>query len=874
MNWRTISYDWPQAAILLLFVFVIGWTFFALSRYRRNKLNHFFGDAHLSLMLVKREPGLYWTKVVLCCIVWTLGVIALMQPKGNEHYLTRTKVHATYRKAHDVILLMDASASMGVGDLTGGRTRDQVAKEIADLIVSKLNGESVTLWAFTSVTMQLVPLTTDYLFTRLMIRQVEINEGETAGTNIQQALEVIKKQYEEDQIPKTLVLLTDGGDTQLETLQGSARTEYIEKTIHPFTLPEKQNWRIKIVALGSTTGGVVPQVQFQGQSVKSTLDLSLLEPLSQINGNHLFDIDKMTSMQIAQEIVDDVSKRMDYAKEGDFNQQEESDHIYDLYFQIPLGIALVALALFLLIPDSKQRRKIKMKVEGTKSTALSAGAQLASSLGIIPKPSQTSLLIIGMLLFGFPQTHLFGDDSVVQQAKRYFEAGDYDRAEQLYQSQLNQPLSDWQQRILHYNLATVMMIKKEWNKALSQYLLADYPTGLPLLQQRLTNNVALARLMLAKESIEAVDSQKAKNPTAYLEIFTLLEDMIIDIKVAKQANCNLQYAEGASECVESEEIQNIEKQAKEISMLWINFFEGYRSQLPQIHPDKNSLMESLEQLANDYRLVLIQEPILESGLTLLGQHQDQISEVMKESGSTEVKSRFDLTQERLKNGRNQLSESHLLLARIYVDAAYDSIVLLIQSLSPLLKTHAENVLEQTIDQQRLALRMIRMQELIDDDVVLPADLRAFPVRMQIEVIRLADEFLKVAVVEQKSEFKNDQLEVKRPWEEVISLFITGREFAMQAQSNLKTPTRDSSTARTLEERALYYWIEALSKLKTQSSSATSSQAESSNSTQKQSQQQNAQFNNTARLLQEMENEDKSKPLLKIGPEPRGDERPW
>ena len=86
--------------------------------------------------------------------------------------------------------MLDTSASMSVEDTRQKNTRLEVAKEIIDEMVQKLDGQNVALYSFTSALTPIVPLTLDYLFTRLMLQDVHLNYGEVAGTDLFESLEM------------------------------------------------------------------------------------------------------------------------------------------------------------------------------------------------------------------------------------------------------------------------------------------------------------------------------------------------------------------------------------------------------------------------------------------------------------------------------------------------------------------------------------------------------------------------------------------------------------------------------------------------------------------------------------------------------------
>lgn len=367
MIWRALQYDFPQAAWLLLAVPALAWGFVSLYRYRQRKLT-LLAHAHvLDKLLEKRSPAAYWVRAALCCVAWTCGVLALMQPKGNERAVAPAgeaaagvpslKNQVVRQKQHDVLFLIDASASMGAVDKGAGKDRLSLAKEIADEVISRLKGEDAALYAFTSATMQLVPATADYLFLRLMLRQIQINEGETAGTDTKQALEAIRKQYllTPSSKLKTLVLLTDGGDTHIDSLQGRDREAAIDALIKVVDNPAGPHLRVMAVGIGSAEGAVIPGITYQGKPVVAKLDAPLLRKLAARTGGKAFFTEQLSTLQIGDAIAAAIAEETPVYSQRIVQQRaDETMRYYDYYFQWPLGIGLAALMLALLLPETAQ----------------------------------------------------------------------------------------------------------------------------------------------------------------------------------------------------------------------------------------------------------------------------------------------------------------------------------------------------------------------------------------------------------------------------------------------------------------------------------------------------------------------------------------
>lgn len=371
MIWRALQFDWPQASVFLLLVLVVAWLFFYLFSFRKKKLQEFAAPSVLEVVVEKREPVFYWAKTLLFCIACTCGILALMQPKGNERYISTaangqvaikkqspTKVNLR-KNTHEVIFLLDASASMKIADVQG-KTRLDISKEIVDDVIRHLKGANISLFAFTSATMQIVPSTLDYLFTRLMLQQISINEGETEGTNFKQALQSLREQYFLNSSPKTktLIIFSDGGDTNLMGLEGEKRKQEMVEIVSPVADAAEKNLKVFTVGVGSSQGQEIPGVSFQGKPVISNLGESLLRRLSSIGRGDFFIAGEMTPFQISQRLSQLIAQQesfVDSSVEMQPLDMGRNTHIYDLYFQWPLGLAVLALLGFLLIPDTRKQ---------------------------------------------------------------------------------------------------------------------------------------------------------------------------------------------------------------------------------------------------------------------------------------------------------------------------------------------------------------------------------------------------------------------------------------------------------------------------------------------------------------------------------------
>jgi Ca-activated chloride channel family protein len=271
--------------------------------------------------------------------------------------------------ARDIIFLLDVSASMGAEDLYPNRLSK--AKEMIGDILSVLDGEHVGLVVFTSVPSVKSILTLDYSYFRDVLGKVRINDNDFAGTKFGPALnEIIHKQFDfSENKYKDLIIITDGGDTDIEGLSGADRTAMEEKI---YDLCEEayldQGIRIHTIGLGTKAGAIVRNVQdSQGQQVKSRLNEEFLKNISQrakgvaiSAADSFLDIKEIYKSRIAagsrEEIGREVEVDPDKLQELVEKQKEEGEQkvVYKELYPFPVLLALLLLSVEFFIPEKKR----------------------------------------------------------------------------------------------------------------------------------------------------------------------------------------------------------------------------------------------------------------------------------------------------------------------------------------------------------------------------------------------------------------------------------------------------------------------------------------------------------------------------------------
>lgn len=363
-----ISFDLPQAGFLILLVlpFLLGQI--ALTHYRKKQQFAYATSSLLSRLLIPRSPTLRRTKIVGWTLIWIFICLALMGPFGNIRYssLSGHSPSATQVQPqvvpHEVIFLVDTSASMLVPDSSDSQTRLEAAKGIMEDVLRQLRGQTVSLYAFTSELSAVVPPTLDYIFTRLSIKDLHIDQGDVGGTRFAPVLAALKEQAFPEPSSKrySVIMLTDGGDTKLESLTGEDQEKEKEAILNAIANPQQLHLRLFTVGLGSLKSSPIPHVTLDGKPVTSKLEPEILKQLAVRERGKYYMAEEWTSWNLAKELITQI-KASDELDARDLQAErkvvavKQEDVIVDLYYQIPLGLALLFYLLNLLLPDARHQ---------------------------------------------------------------------------------------------------------------------------------------------------------------------------------------------------------------------------------------------------------------------------------------------------------------------------------------------------------------------------------------------------------------------------------------------------------------------------------------------------------------------------------------
>ncbi len=353
--------DWhfgnPWWGLLFLFIPLIILFRSGLRIYRRKVLNVFSSKTLRPYVVRNRSTAIFVAKTLALCGFWGCLTLALMNPQGHPHFAPGQGAGGgggvKRQQPEDVIFLIDASASMTVKDGRNGMNRFDTAKEIAELLIQELKGQNVAIYAFTSDASLLVPPTPDYLYSILQLRQMQINEGGAAGTDLSEALQAVLNQAKKDTTLKkhTLVLISDGGDNELE--EPTKEQTRIKKVLKAIAELKEKDWDFYVIGVGSPQGAIIPDLKYKGQPVYSKLDERLLKEIVEASKGEYFTENSAPPLQLAKRVGEDIIAGN---KGGAFSTAQSSRKlVYKDYYQIFLTISLAFLLFAWLYPETVEK---------------------------------------------------------------------------------------------------------------------------------------------------------------------------------------------------------------------------------------------------------------------------------------------------------------------------------------------------------------------------------------------------------------------------------------------------------------------------------------------------------------------------------------
>ena len=286
---------WPALAV------VIAAAYFELRS--RETLARFMSLPMQARLAWRQTRARRIARLALFSLTLALGVVALMRPQSQ----TGTEVLSRNITA-DVIIVLDVSKSMLAEDAAPNRLARAKA-EINELL-ERVDGQRVGLVVFAGRAAVRSPLTSDYGFFRLMLRDVNVGSVSHGGTRIGDAVRKAVAVYGPDRgTPRIMLLITDGEDHDSYPLE--AVEEAAAAGVRIVAIGFGSETGSEIVVTDRETGARNVLLDSDGNVVRSRLDGDLLREIALMAdgayvpaGTSAVDLDSIVEAHIRPMVAD------------------------------------------------------------------------------------------------------------------------------------------------------------------------------------------------------------------------------------------------------------------------------------------------------------------------------------------------------------------------------------------------------------------------------------------------------------------------------------------------------------------------------------------------------------------------------------------
>ncbi|WP_201288823.1 vWA domain-containing protein [Polaribacter septentrionalilitoris] len=323
-------------AMVVVFLLVLWW---------KKRTQKKFSD---SILLQRLAPNSSIFKSTLKLIILLVGIafliISLVNPKMG------TKLKTVKREGVDVVFALDVSKSMLAEDIAPNRL--EKAKQIISKIIDKLGSDRVGIIIYAGNSYPLLPITTDHAAANMFLQNANPDMVSSQGTAINEALELAKTYYNNDeQTNRFLVIISDGEDHQEETKQVANNIA-------------NEGVKIYTVGVGTENGGPIPmrlngsmigyKKDRKGETVITKRKPDVLQGIADAADGKYID------GNVTENPVKEISEIIANAEKNEFETKQFSDYKDQFQWFLALGLLFLIVDIFLFEKKTKWLRKVDL----------------------------------------------------------------------------------------------------------------------------------------------------------------------------------------------------------------------------------------------------------------------------------------------------------------------------------------------------------------------------------------------------------------------------------------------------------------------------------------------------------------------------------
>ncbi len=242
--------------LLLIFIPLITVLYYWYRYWRMQKLKTFGHINVITKLMPNYSKYKHGIKLTFELFIIALMVVLLARPlAGNKE-----EVEENTSAGIEVAIALDVSNSM-LGFSTNdhsqnGISRLQRAKLVLEKLVDKLDNDKVGLIVFAGDAYTQIPLTSDYLSTKMYLRELSPNIVPKQGTAIGAAINMATNSFSADSdVNKAIILLTDAENFE-------------DNAIEMAKAAQDKGIQINVIGLGTPQGSPIPIDGTKGNYLK------------------------------------------------------------------------------------------------------------------------------------------------------------------------------------------------------------------------------------------------------------------------------------------------------------------------------------------------------------------------------------------------------------------------------------------------------------------------------------------------------------------------------------------------------------------------------------------------------------------------------
>ena len=315
-----------------------------------RKLKHrairllFSTGAFTKLTSALRPPSAWHTLLLVAAVIFLFA--ALAGPQWG------TEIIQTQGNFAQTVIAVDVSASMQAQDLKPDRLDN--AKTMLRMLISHLQEERIGLIAFTSQAFVQCPITTDDEALRYFITSLKPDMLPVPGTSLAAPVKLAAHMLSKYPGQKALILLTDGEDHSPQELAQAKEAAL------------KNGIRIIAIGIGTQEGTLIPvKTDANGTALEYKKDRQGNTVVSKLDDKSLLELAQATAgAYIPYTSPAQVAGAIENSLRGlDKTTSATAKHAaYKTRYQIPLVLAFICLAGYVLWPQRRRKQPIQNSV--------------------------------------------------------------------------------------------------------------------------------------------------------------------------------------------------------------------------------------------------------------------------------------------------------------------------------------------------------------------------------------------------------------------------------------------------------------------------------------------------------------------------------